>query len=140
MAGTLACIGARHAAHDRRDKLIVACRLPAAGLADVSERSVGHDRARLVGDVVEHFDNMLAANFVEAEAADRRLYQADKGRLDIVEAPKFAVMPGAGNVTVEHVAKSLAFRLVAILYSPNAFALAVGRHLPEFLLHAPDKQ
>ena len=90
IAGALFRFGASHAANDRAGKFIVPHRLPVEGFADMGKRPIGHDRAGLVGHLVEHLHDVPAPHVINRHFSDVGTDVGVQRVLHLIGAPELA--------------------------------------------------
>src|SRR5262249_29217397 len=82
----------RHAAHDRRAKIIRPAGVPVHDPADVGERAIGHDRAALVLDAIEQPRNVAAANGIDRLLPDPGINEPLERALAVAYRPQFLAL------------------------------------------------
>jgi hypothetical protein len=67
-------IGSSHACNKRRWQCIVAFTGPAPACLKVVERLIAHERCGVIGDPIEHVDDILAPQLMGRKLAEDRFY------------------------------------------------------------------
>ena len=86
--------------------------VPVKRLADIGQHQIGHARAVIVSDFVEHSGNLRPFQVINADFADLRLYQSIELGLDHAGAAEIARLDVAGDVAVEQTGNVPLGRLV----------------------------